>query len=191
MDDEHSEIKIVASDEEHKQITTRPDEILEQNGNSENKKEQLKSKSVAVKALPANCRIVIADTSDSVRTNVAELVGAENINRISFVDEQAVAKAINVSRKTVVVSNQDEQPGFAQSIKTANTNFVVYEEPTREDQIFSLRTLFENMLPRLEVASARVIQVSALLEGVGVAAVTSFNEFRSRYIAAMTVGASV
>ena len=29
MDDEHSEIKIVASDEEHKQITTNPDEILE------------------------------------------------------------------------------------------------------------------------------------------------------------------
>lgn len=31
MDDEHSEIKIVASEKEHKQITTNPDEILEQN----------------------------------------------------------------------------------------------------------------------------------------------------------------
>jgi len=32
MDDEHSEIKIVASEEEHKQITTNADEILAQNG---------------------------------------------------------------------------------------------------------------------------------------------------------------
>jgi len=54
MDDEHSEIKIVASDEEHKQITTRPDEILEQNAiNSKNKKKQSKpKKNVAVKAPP-------------------------------------------------------------------------------------------------------------------------------------------
>jgi len=40
MDDEHSEIRIVASEEEHKQITTNPDEILEQRKNSQ---EQMKS----------------------------------------------------------------------------------------------------------------------------------------------------
>ena len=41
MDDEHSEIKIVASEEEHKLITTKPDEILEQNSQ---KQKQEKSK---------------------------------------------------------------------------------------------------------------------------------------------------
>ena len=42
MDDEHSEIKIVASDEEHKLITTNPDEILELQANSkENKIEKI------------------------------------------------------------------------------------------------------------------------------------------------------
>ncbi len=41
MDDEHSEIKIVASEEEHKLITTKPDEILEQNSK---KQKQEKSK---------------------------------------------------------------------------------------------------------------------------------------------------
>lgn len=39
MDDEHSEIKIVASDEEHKYITTKPDEILEQEEQSTIKKQ--------------------------------------------------------------------------------------------------------------------------------------------------------
>jgi hypothetical protein len=34
MDDEHSEIRIVASAEEHKQITTKPDEIIKQNENN-------------------------------------------------------------------------------------------------------------------------------------------------------------
>lgn len=59
MDDEHSEIKIVASDEEHKQITTRPDEILKNNKKQELKiieqskpKESLsQEKNVATKAL--------------------------------------------------------------------------------------------------------------------------------------------
>lgn len=52
MDDEHSEIKIVASEEEHKQITTKPDEILEQNGEDRSDKttEQGKSKDVAPRA---------------------------------------------------------------------------------------------------------------------------------------------
>lgn len=36
MDDEHSEIRIVASDEEHKQITTNADELLEQRLNNAN-----------------------------------------------------------------------------------------------------------------------------------------------------------
>ncbi len=43
MDDEHSEIKIVASEEEHKLITTNPDEILEQKSNN---KKQIESKKV-------------------------------------------------------------------------------------------------------------------------------------------------
>jgi len=42
MDDEHSELKIVASEEEHKQITTNPDEILKQNETDNSKKEQIK-----------------------------------------------------------------------------------------------------------------------------------------------------
>ena len=56
MDDEHSEIKIVASEEEHKQITTNPDEILKQNAEQSLKIiKQIKSKepnkNVATKAL--------------------------------------------------------------------------------------------------------------------------------------------
>lgn len=53
MDDEHSEIKIVASEEEHKQITTNPDEILEQNGNGSKNEKQSKpiDKKFAVKPL--------------------------------------------------------------------------------------------------------------------------------------------
>jgi len=47
MDDEHSEIKIVASEEEHKQITTKPDELLEQFSNKE--KQGKPEKSVAQK----------------------------------------------------------------------------------------------------------------------------------------------
>lgn len=47
MDDEHSEIKIVASEIEHKQITTNPDEILAQNKEQKPKiQEQEKSKEV-------------------------------------------------------------------------------------------------------------------------------------------------
>lgn len=45
MDDEHSEIRIVASDEEHKQITTNADELLEQRNN--NKEQKITSKNVA------------------------------------------------------------------------------------------------------------------------------------------------
>lgn len=45
MEDEHSEIKIVASEEEHKLITTNPDEILKNNGgNYLNKAKQCVSK---------------------------------------------------------------------------------------------------------------------------------------------------
>ncbi len=39
MDDEHSEIKIVASEEEHRQITTNPDEILKQDKKPEEQKQ--------------------------------------------------------------------------------------------------------------------------------------------------------
>ncbi len=46
MDDEHSEIRIVASEEEHKQITTNPDEILEQRKN--NQVQTKSSKNVAL-----------------------------------------------------------------------------------------------------------------------------------------------
>jgi len=59
MDDEHSEIRIVASDEEHKQITTNADELLEQRNN--NKKQTITSKDV-VKAK--------AEKQRSVRINV-------------------------------------------------------------------------------------------------------------------------
>jgi len=54
MDDEHSELKIVASEEEHKQITTKPDEILVNNVKQTSiKKKQCKSKkNVAIKAPP-------------------------------------------------------------------------------------------------------------------------------------------
>jgi hypothetical protein len=56
MDDEHSEIKIVASEEEHKQITTNPDEILKQNDINE---KQIKTeKNVALKALAPKQRSV-------------------------------------------------------------------------------------------------------------------------------------
>jgi len=48
MDDEHSEIRIVASEEEHKQITTNPDELLKQSISKETANET--KKSVAVKA---------------------------------------------------------------------------------------------------------------------------------------------
>ena len=44
MDDEHSEIRIIASEEEHKQITTNPDEILEQK--KDVPKEQIPKKEV-------------------------------------------------------------------------------------------------------------------------------------------------
>ena len=56
MDDEHSEIKIVASEEEHKQITTNPDEILKQN--NESKKQSKTEKNVALKALAQKQRSV-------------------------------------------------------------------------------------------------------------------------------------
>ena len=42
MDDEHSEIKIVASDEEHKIITTKPDEIINQKPKEEEQKSEKK-----------------------------------------------------------------------------------------------------------------------------------------------------
>ena len=48
MDDEHSEIRIVASEEEHKQITTNPDELHKQSISKETANET--KKSVAVKA---------------------------------------------------------------------------------------------------------------------------------------------
>jgi len=56
MDDEHSEIKIVASEEEHKQITTNADEILAQKGKQDEqiiKQDKSKEpvKNVVVKAL--------------------------------------------------------------------------------------------------------------------------------------------
>lgn len=51
MDDEHSEIKIVASEREHKEITTNPDEILKNNPTKEQKKDLIikRLESVSIK----------------------------------------------------------------------------------------------------------------------------------------------
>ena len=54
MDDEHSEIRIVASDEEHKQITTNPDELLKQSISKETATEA--KKNVAQRRSPSNVR---------------------------------------------------------------------------------------------------------------------------------------
>ena len=57
MDDEHSEIRIVASEEEHKQITTNADEILAQR-ETENSSPKIR-KNVAEKALPKQRSVIV------------------------------------------------------------------------------------------------------------------------------------
>ena len=64
MEDEHSEIKIVSSEVEHKQITTNADEILAENEKQEPKKlEQVKPKSTAKASLKPVVVNITADAS--------------------------------------------------------------------------------------------------------------------------------
>jgi hypothetical protein len=143
MDDEHSEIRIVASDEEHKQITTNPDEILEQR---KNKQEQTKSSKNVDLAKPIKQRSIKIRVDPEFNFYRHRLLKREDIKYLLVKGfKQIKCLDIQGSKENFLIKQRPNESiehcfltfNIAEYLKSSNINFELFNS-VKPDIVFKV-----------------------------------------------------
>ena len=131
----------------------------------------------AVSGLPANCRVMFPNLTSDEKAVVKELVGEENMGKIIFVDGTITANAVGKQTRVVVVTPRDEN---LIDISVPGAITATYDKPVKEDQIISIRQILSELISKLENTKKTIIEIKAIVEGVGIEIISQINIFRGK-----------
>jgi len=115
MEDEHSEIKIIASELEHKQITTNADEILKSNkGKKQKSQEQVKSKQLTAEKDSQNPAVSVSITVDKdkgfYKHSDLQLEDIKYLVRKHYLEYSFYSIISNKKERYILKPNYNESP---------------------------------------------------------------------------------
>ncbi|MFH0797783.1 MAG: DUF87 domain-containing protein [Candidatus Woesearchaeota archaeon] len=148
MEDEHSEIKVVASEEEHKLITTKADELSESSGQGTTKKEMPKNAGIAK---PKTAAELTLPAKQKVSINVDEHKGFYRHKDLNLYEiKYLLSKKYQMVERFSIASGKVERfllkPRFNEGV---NHLFAVYDIAEYLEKTGIIAKKYESKLPDL------------------------------------------